>query len=71
MPCDVEAEVAGKVWKIEKQVGEPVETGELLLIIESMKMEIPVPAPAGGVLLELRVQEGDSVSEGKLLARIG
>ncbi len=71
MPVDVKAEVAGKVWKIEKQVGERVEAGETLLIIESMKMEIPVPAPGNGALLELRVEEGDSVEEGALLARIG
>lgn len=71
MPVDVEAEVAGKIWKIEKRVGERVEQGELLLIIESMKMEIPVPAPCAGALLELRVCEGDGVEEGKLLARIG
>ena len=64
----VEAIVTGKVWKIEKQAGERVEAGEPIMILESMKMEIPVIADANGTLVEIAVKEGEPVTEGQLLA---
>jgi acetyl-CoA carboxylase biotin carboxyl carrier protein len=70
MPTQVEAQITGNVWKIEKAVGDAVEEGETLIILESMKMEIPVEAPCGGTLAEIRVEEGQSVEEGAVLAVI-
>ncbi len=70
MPIEVEAQIAGNVWKIEKTVGEEVAEEEVILIIESMKMEIPVEAPCSGRLSEIRVAEGDSIEEGTVLAVI-
>ena len=66
----VEAIVSGKVWKIEKQVGEAVEAGEPIMILESMKMEIPVEAPASGRVASLAVAEGDTVTEGQSVATL-
>ena len=63
----VEAIVTGVVWKIEKQVGESVQAGEVIMILESMKMEIPIVAPAAGTLKRLAVQEGQSVTEGEVV----
>ena len=70
MATAVEAQITGNVWKIEKAVGEPVEEGEVILILESMKMEIPVEAPCRGKIQEIRVAEGDSIEEGSVLALI-
>jgi acetyl-CoA carboxylase biotin carboxyl carrier protein len=63
----VVSEVAGSVWKIETQVGDAVAEGQQLLIIESMKMEIPVEAPHAGTVVEIRVNEGDPVEEEMVL----
>ena len=68
MPTQVEAQITGNVWKIEKAVGDSLEEGETILILESMKMEIPVEAPCAGRLTEIRVAEGDAVEEGAVLA---
>ena len=68
---NVIAEVAGKVWKIEARPGAQLAAGDTILILESMKMEIPVVAAAAGRLIELRVKEGDAVQEGEVLAVIG
>ena len=65
---EVLAEIAGSVFKIEKDVGDSVETEDELLILESMKMEIPVEAPISGRIVEVRVNEGDTVEEGQVLA---
>ena len=70
MPTPVEAQITGNVWKIEKAVGDAVETEDVILILESMKMEIPVEAPVAGRLSEIRVREGDNVEEGAVLAVI-
>jgi len=67
MPTEVSAEIAGNVWKIETTVGAQVEEEDVLLILESMKMEIPVEAPRAGRVAEVRVAEGDSVEEGAVL----
>jgi len=64
----IESQVSGTVWKVERQPGASLAEGETILIIESMKMEIPVDAPAAGTLRELLVGEGDTVAEGQVLA---
>ena len=64
---EVEAQIAGSVWKIEKAVGDTVAEEDVLLILESMKMEIPVEAPCEGRIAELRVDEGQSIDEGQVL----
>lgn len=64
---EVEVEITGKVWKIEKRVGDSVEEEDILLVIESMKMEIPVEAPRAGRVAEIRVAEGDAVEEGDVV----
>jgi acetyl-CoA carboxylase biotin carboxyl carrier protein len=64
---DVEAHITGTVWKIECQLGQAVDEGDTLVIIESMKMEMPVEAEDGGTVKEIRCTEGQSVSEGDTL----
>jgi len=70
MATEVEAQIAGNLWKIEKAVGDAVEEEDVLMIIESMKMEIPVEAPCSGVVAQVCVAEGDSIEEGTVLAII-
>ena len=64
----VESEVTGNVWKVQVEAGAAVEEGDVLIILESMKMEIPVEAPAAGTVVELLVQEEDSVAEDQVVA---
>ena len=64
------AEVAGKVWKIEAKPGATLAADDVILILESMKMEIPVVAPAAGKLLEVLVKEGEMVNEGDAVAMV-
>lgn len=68
---EVESPVTGSVWRVTCAVGDEVVTGDTLLIIESMKMEIPVEADADGAVTELMCDVGDSVVEGQPLVRIG
>ena len=68
--AQVRTEVAGNVWKVEVAVGQAVAAGDVLVIIESMKMEIPVEAPAAGTVRALRVAEGDPVAEGAVVAEV-
>ena len=65
------AEMVANVWKVVANAGDPVSEGDTLVILESMKMEIPVVAEASGTLTELAVNEGDVVQEGDLIAIIG
>jgi acetyl-CoA carboxylase biotin carboxyl carrier protein len=65
---EVAADVTGSVWKIVTQVGDRLGAGDTVMILESMKMEIPVIADDGGTLVELLVAEGESVSEGQGVA---
>jgi acetyl-CoA carboxylase biotin carboxyl carrier protein len=65
--ADIEAHITGNVWKIEVSVGDKVEDGDTVAILESMKMEIPVEAEDDGTVKEIRCAEGDSVSEGDVL----
>jgi acetyl-CoA carboxylase biotin carboxyl carrier protein len=64
---DVEAHITGTVWKIEVEVGDTVEEGDPVVILESMKMEMPVEAEDSGVVKEIRCKEGQAVSEGDVL----
>jgi biotin carboxyl carrier protein len=70
MATEVEAPIAGSLWKIEKAVGDVVKIDDVIMIIESMKMEIPVEAPCAGTISEIRVQEGGAIEEGTVLALI-
>jgi acetyl-CoA carboxylase biotin carboxyl carrier protein len=64
---DVEAHITGTVWKVECEVGQKVAEGDTLVILESMKMEMPVEAEDPGVVKEIACEEGQSVSEGDTL----
>ncbi|MEH6476817.1 MAG: acetyl-CoA carboxylase biotin carboxyl carrier protein subunit [Sneathiella sp.] len=67
---DVKSEIAGKVWKIEAEIGQSLDEDDAIIILESMKMEIPVDAPEDGKLLEILVKEGDPVAEDQIIARL-
>jgi acetyl-CoA carboxylase biotin carboxyl carrier protein len=60
----VEAHITGTVWKVEVEIGDQVDEGDTVVVLESMKMEMPVEADDPGVVKEIRVHEGQSVSEG-------
>jgi acetyl-CoA carboxylase biotin carboxyl carrier protein len=66
--ADVLSEMVGKVWKIEAQVGQEVAEDDIIVILESMKMEIPIMSPIDGVVKEIRVTEGQTVQEGDVVA---
>jgi acetyl-CoA carboxylase biotin carboxyl carrier protein len=66
MPA-VEAHITGTVWKVEVDVGDEIDEGDTVVILESMKMEMPVEAEDAGKVSEIRVEEGQSVSEGDVL----
>ncbi|MGE6763155.1 biotin/lipoyl-binding carrier protein [Corallococcus interemptor] len=65
--ADVAAHITGTVWKIEVKVGDKVDAGTTLVILESMKMEMPVEAEAGGTVKEIRCKESQAVNEGDVL----
>ncbi|MCY4130222.1 MAG: biotin/lipoyl-binding carrier protein [Gammaproteobacteria bacterium] len=67
---NVESEVTGSVWKVQVEVGDSVSEGDVILILESMKMEIPVESPADGTVAELRVQPEEAVQEDQVVAVI-
>ena len=67
---DIKTEITGNVWKIVKAVGDGVEEDEAIMILESMKMEIPVTAPEDGTVTEILAEEGATVTEGTVVARI-
>ena len=67
---EIESEVTGNVWKGEKSVGDKVDTEDTIMILESMKMEIPVEAPCAGTIVELLVKEEDAVEEDQVVAVI-
>jgi acetyl-CoA carboxylase biotin carboxyl carrier protein len=66
-PHEVKSEVGGSVWKIEVTVGQTVAEGDTLLIVESMKMEIPLMSPVSGTVQEIRIAETDMVDEDQVL----
>ena len=67
---DVEAHITGTVWKIEVEVGDQVDEGDTVVILESMKMEMPVEAEDAGTVTEVLVEEGQSVQEGDPLVAL-
>ena len=67
---EIESDVTGTVWKIEVEEGASVTEGQTLIILESMKMEIPVAAPTAGIIIELHVKEGDVVMEDQDIATL-
>lgn len=69
--AEVRAEMVANVWKVVASEGDQVEEGDTLVILESMKMEIPVLAEDPGVVTKMHVAEGDIVQEGDLIAVIG
>ena len=67
----VKSEIAGSVWKIEVAVGDTVAEEDPLIILESMKMEIPLLAPRAGTVVEILVAEGEAIAEGDVAVIIG
>lgn len=67
----VKAEVSGRIWKIEALAGQQVAEGDTLLVVESMKMEIPLSAPIAGTVQAIHVAEGDMVEEDQVLVLLG
>ena len=70
MASSVNAPMVGKVLKIEKKVGDAVEEDDVVIVMEAMKMEIPVVAPASGNIKEIKVSAGQAVETGDVLAEI-
>lgn len=68
---EVEAHITGTVWKIEVAVGDEIDEGDTVLILESMKMEMPVEAEDGGTVQEILCEEGQAVNEGDTLVVLG
>jgi acetyl-CoA carboxylase biotin carboxyl carrier protein len=66
----IKAELAGNLWKIVVSVGQQVRADETLMIMESMKMEIPIGAPLAGRVTKIHAREGESVQEGQLLIEV-
>ena len=64
---NIEAHITGNIWKIEVAVGDRVKEGDTVVILESMKMEIPVESEDDGTVKEIRCEEGQAVSEGDVL----
>ncbi len=67
MSVEVEAHITGTVWKVEVAVGDQVSDGDTVVILESMKMEMPVEVEDDGTVAEIRCKEGQSVQEGDVL----
>ena len=70
MAEEIRAEMVANVWKVVASAGDEISEGDTLVILESMKMEIPVVAEADGVVRQIAVNEGDVVQEGDLIAVI-
>lgn len=66
----IRSEVTGTVWKVQVQAGQQVAADEVLIIVESMKMEIPIVAESAGVVSEIYVGEGDPVADDQLVIRL-
>jgi len=65
---NVKSEIAGNVWKIQAKPGDRIEADGEIVILESMKMEIPVLSPKAGTIREIKVSEGEAIDEGRLVA---
>jgi acetyl-CoA carboxylase biotin carboxyl carrier protein len=70
MPTSVNAHITGTVWKIEVAVGDDVSEGQVCVILESMKMELPVESPRAGKVERIHVSQGQSVAEGDVLVTL-
>jgi biotin carboxyl carrier protein len=70
LATNVEAPMVGKILKLEKNVGDQVEEDEVVMVMEAMKMEIPIVAPTNGVLKEIKVSPGQAVEAEEVLAVI-
>ncbi len=70
MAKEIKAHITGTVWKVEVAVGQEVGEGDTVVILESMKMEMPVEAEDEGVVVEILVSPGQSVVEGAVLVRL-
>jgi biotin carboxyl carrier protein len=68
MPEEIKAHITGVVFQIAAKAGDTVAAGDPVIVLESMKMEIPVEAPRAGAVREIRVQEGQTVQEGETVA---
>ena len=69
--AQIEAHITGTVWRVGVKVGDQVAAGDTVVILESMKMEMPVEAENHGTVFEVRCVEGQSVSEGDVLVVLG
>ena len=67
---DIKTEITGNVWKVLASPGQKIDADEPIIMMESMKMEIPVSAPEPGTVKEILVKEGEVVTEGRVVARI-
>lgn len=67
MPTEIKAHITGTIWKIKVEHGATVDEGDTLVIIESMKMEMPIEAQDPGKVIEIRAKEGQAVNEGDVL----
>ena len=67
---DIKAHITGTVWKIEAAVGDVLDEDDVVMILESMKMEMPIEAPADGKILTITVSEGEPVQEGQVVATL-
>jgi acetyl-CoA carboxylase biotin carboxyl carrier protein len=67
MATEVRAHITGTVWKIETSVGAKVKEGDVLVILESMKMEMPIEAPCDGTVRDVKIKETEAVDEGKVV----
>jgi len=65
---EIKSEITGTVWEVKTQPGEKVDSGDILLVVESMKMEIPVITEDAGTVVEVLVQKKDPVAEGQVVA---
>lgn len=70
MSFQIKTDVAGNVWKVLVKSGDKVVADDTILIMESMKMEIPVTAPKDGTVMEIMVEEGEAIAEGETVAVI-
>ena len=67
----IRSEVSGSVWKVEVTVGQQVNEGDTLVVVESMKMEIPITAPAAGTVTDILVAEGEAVVDDQVILILG
>ena len=67
---EVKTEITGNVWKVLREAGDKIAEDEQIIILESMKMEIPVSAPESGIIVEILVETDQIVLEGSIVARI-